>query len=171
MSRLGYTYDDQGIPLTEPPLVRRLPLGVVGLIVDRHHIRNSIQNPGTSFALRAAARVGNNVVTHSREIGNSEHLDLIQLDEDIATSIRLGLVTRREWLDAILWIDCMSDQQAQDYLGIGETKRLGRKLRTLDRGTEQARSSDPEGMGAAGTLRPVPHESGGLQEEVPPANG
>lgn len=112
----------------EPEAIKYTSEYVRRLLLERHHIRAKLENPGGSVILTQAAlpdfeRGG---MEYSSEIGNSFHLDLMEVEAQLA-ELPKGQV------DALLsHIDGMSSQQAAYYLGAkgGITIRQRRKRGT-----------------------------------------
>ena len=129
----------------EPEAIKYTSEYVRRLLLERHYIRAKLENPGGSVILTQSAlpdfdRGG---VEYSSEIGNSFHLDLIEI-EDQLSDLPKGQV------DALLkYLDGYSSDEAAYYLGVkgGITIRL-RWLRAVDRlmgmlnGNQPADSTD-----------------------------
>jgi hypothetical protein len=157
--------------VVEPEVVRHQRDNVLRLLVERHHIRAKVENPGGSVIMTATDRVDHERPTgYSTEMGNPDHLDLLDLDVSIREAIRAGGLTKMEVHNMLRWVDSMTDDQAAHFMHSRGSSRI-RYRRRVDRSTEQARSVENGRMDESGALRPVPHGQGDIQAEVPAKDG
>jgi hypothetical protein len=114
----------------EPEAIKYTSEYVRRLLLERHHIRAKLENPGGSIILTQSSlpdfeRGG---LDYSSEIGNSFHLDLIEI-EDQLSELPKGMV------DTLLdYLDGYDSRSAAYYLGVrgGVTIRQ-RRMRALER--------------------------------------
>lgn len=115
----------------EPYAVRQYTNDYVRrLLLERHHIRAKIENPGGSIILTASALVDveRGGVSYSSEIGNSFHLDLIEVEE------QLNELSKGDRDTILSYIDGYNDQQAAYYMGVkGGVAIRQRRLRAVER--------------------------------------
>jgi hypothetical protein len=113
----------------EPDEIRFTPEYVKRLLVERMYIYAKLHNPGGSVILR-----NTDVVDHDRplgystQIGNSFHLDLIELEKELQDAVDEGTITRSEVEAMLTWADGMTSQQAAYYLHETGSSNI-RKLR------------------------------------------
>ena len=82
------------------------------LLIERHHIRAAMENPGGSVILFGVAASVENPNQYSSVVGNDLHLDLVDAEEavaDLPTETRLALLA---------WADGLSSRQAAEYFGV-----------------------------------------------------
>lgn len=135
------------------------------LLIERRHIYEKLYNPGGSVILRSHALVDHErPIGYSSEIGNTFHLDLIQLDTEFRNAIKERELTAKQVEALLTWADGMTSQQAADYLrarGAVNIRRLRTKGtvklrdRLNDSGTEAPRG---RGYGATSAGRERPQD-------------
>jgi hypothetical protein len=87
------------------------------LLVERRYIYARLTNQGGSIILRDSDVVDHDRPTgYSTEIGNSFHLDLIQLEMELQGMVDRGEYSKKEIDALITWADGMSAQEAAYYL-------------------------------------------------------
>lgn len=87
------------------------------LLVERRYIYAKLTNQGGSIILRDSDVVDHDRPTgYSTEIGNSFHLDLIQLEVELQGMVDRKEYTRREIDALITWADGMSARDAAYYM-------------------------------------------------------
>ena len=115
----------------EPFVVRKYTNEYVRrLLLERHHIRAKLENPGGSVILTASALVDidRGGVEYSSEIGNSFHLDLIEVED------QLSELSKGDRDTILSYIDGYNDQQAAYYMGVkGGVAIRQRRLRAVTR--------------------------------------
>ena len=104
-------------PQIEPFLARIGNDRVKRLLLDRHLIRARMINPGGSIILTASGLIDTEQFDdYSTEIGSSDHLDLLDLEQQLKECITDGTFTVEDILALFTWMDDMSSQQAAIYL-------------------------------------------------------
>lgn len=106
------------------------------LLAERHYIYAKLYNQGGSVILRQTDIVDHDrPVGYSTEIGNSFHLDLIQLEIQFDALVKSKELSRQEVLALISWADGLTAQQAADYIhakgAISVRKQRSRGTRKL----------------------------------------
>jgi hypothetical protein len=146
--------------LTEPEVIKHQRDNVLRLLVERHHIWAKVYNPGGSVILTATDRVDHERPTGYRtEVGNPDHLDLIDLDKSIRDAMKQGVLSKQDLVSMLLWVDSMTDEQAAVYLHSKGSSRIRYSRRPVDTTRE-----------VSGEVRPVPPEHSGLPTESPGAD-
>jgi len=131
----------------EPAALKYTSEYVRRLLLERHHIRAKLENPGGSIILTASAlpdfeRGG---IEYSSEIGNSFHLDLMEVEE------QLSLLPKGDVDVLFTYMDGMNSQQAAYYLNArgGVTIRK-RWQRAMERLVGKLNGTKPAGIEGAG---------------------
>ena len=142
------TRHDEQLNVREPTAIRRYTNEYVRrLLLERYHIRAKLENPGGSVILTASALpdVERGGIEYSSEIGNSFHLDLIEV-EDQMSDLPKGM--QDEIVD---WIDGMSSQQAAYYYsakgGVTIRQRRRRAIERMVKELNGRQSTESEGVG------------------------
>lgn len=122
------------------------------LLIERRHIYEKLYNPGGSIILRGHALVDHDrPIGYSTEIGNTFHLDLIQLDEEFEKAVKDRTLTKKQIAALLTWADGMTSQQAADYLhakGAVAIRRLRSKgTRRLQERLNDSGREAPRGAG------------------------
>jgi hypothetical protein len=113
------------------------------LLIERRHIYGKLYNPGGSIILRSHEMVDHERPTgYSTDIGNTFHLDLIQLEVEFEQAIESGEITKKQVAALLTWADGMSSQQAADYLRSRGAVNI-RRLRSKGTKKLQERMNDP----------------------------
>lgn len=100
------------------------------LLIERRHIYEKLYNPGGSIILRGHALVDKDrPVGYSTDIGNTFHLDLIQLDIEFSEAVAKKELTPKQIKALLTWADGMTSQQAADYLRVRGAVNI-RRLRS-----------------------------------------
>lgn len=131
------------------------------LLVERRFIYAKLYNQGGSVILRDTDIVDHDRPTgYSTEIGNSFHLDLIQLEIEFEAAVEEGDLTVKQVNALLTWADGMTSQQAADYLharGPVSIRKLRSRATTKlkDRMNDSARTKGTgrTGNGTIGTGR------------------
>lgn len=99
-------------------LVERFtPAYVRRLLIERVYIYAKLYNPGGSIILRGTDSVDpDRPLGYSTEIGNTFHLDLIELDRQFAEAVKEGDLTHKQVRAIQSWADGMNSRDAADYL-------------------------------------------------------
>ena len=93
------------------------PRYVRRLLTERSYIYAKLYNPGGSVILRNHALVDHErPLGYSTEIGNSFHLDLIDLEMEFKSLVREGVMSQKEINAMLTWAEGLTSQQAADYL-------------------------------------------------------
>lgn len=117
------------------------------LLIERHHIRASLANPGGSVILMGVAASIENQTDFSSVVGNDYHLDLLEAEQVV-----LALPTLQR-LALLAWADGLSSRQAAEYFGVRPTalrKRRERAVATVAEemsGAAPAQGTDSSGDG------------------------
>lgn len=115
------------------------------LLVERVYIYAKLHNPGGSVILRASDIVDHDrPVGYSTEIGNTFHLDLIELEQRFQELVDEGLYSKKEINALLTWADGLTSQQAADYLHARGAASV-RKLR--ERGVKKLHKRLEDGSG------------------------
>ena len=113
----------------EPDEIRFTPEYVKRLLVERHPIYAKLYNPGGSVILKSSDVVDHDrPLGYSTQIGNSFHLDLIELAKELQDAVDEGVITRSEVKAMLTWADGMTSAQAANYLHATGSSNV-RKLR------------------------------------------
>jgi DNA-binding CsgD family transcriptional regulator len=95
----------------------RTSLYVRRLLVERVYIYAKLYNPGGSVILRNTAMVDHDrPLGYSTEIGNSFHLDLIDLQVEFERLVADDGLSKKELNAMLTWADGMTSREAADYL-------------------------------------------------------
>lgn len=120
------------------------------LLLERHHIRAAVENSGGSIILTAAGIIDSERrdVGYSSQIGNSFHLDLIEVEEQLS-ELPKGVQNT-----ILSYIDGYNDQQAAYYLGVKggvaiRQRRLQAINRLVGRLNERRRSRESDVIGGS----------------------
>lgn len=123
------------------------------LLVERRFIYAKLYNQGGSVILRDTDIVDHDRPTgYSTEIGNSFHLDLIQLEIEFEAAVEARELTIKQVNALLTWADGMTSQQAADYLHARGPVSI-RKLRSKATAKLKDRMNDaarPKGTGRTG---------------------
>lgn len=135
----GVTYED------EERAVRYTKAYLRRLLIERHHIRAKLSNPGGSVILMGVAASVENPVDYSSVVGNDFHLDLLEAEQVV---LELPAQTRAALL---AWADGLSSRQAAEYFGVRPTALRKRRERALDTVAEEmsgaTQEAEPGGTG------------------------
>lgn len=87
------------------------------LLIERRYIYAKLYNPGGSVILRASDIVDHDrPVGYSTEIGNTFHLDLIDLETELQKLVDEKHCSKKEIQALLTWADGFTAQQAADYM-------------------------------------------------------
>jgi len=115
------------------------------LLIERRYIYAKLYNPGGSVILRASDVVDHDrQVGYSTDIGNTFHLDLIQLEQELQRLIDEKHCSKKEIQALLTWADGLTAQQAADFLAMRGAVSV-RKLR--ERGLHKLRERMAHGEG------------------------
>lgn len=101
------------------------------LLIERHHIRSALVNPGGSIILMGVAATIENPTAFSSVVGNDFHLDLVEAESVLAelpTETRLALLA---------WADGLSSRQAAEYFGVRPSALRKRRERAVSAVVEE----------------------------------
>jgi len=106
------------------------------LLIERRYIYAKLYNPGGSVILRASDIVDHDrPVGYSTEIGNTFHLDLIDLNMELQKLVDEKHCSKKEIQALLTWADGFTAQQAADYMhargAVSVRKLRSRGLRKL----------------------------------------
>jgi hypothetical protein len=124
------------------------------LILERAFIYAKLYNPGGSVILRTSDIVDHDrALGYSTEIGNTFHLDLIELEMALQELVDNKLYTKKEIESLLTWFDGMSARDAADYMhtrgAVNVRAMRKRALRKLHRKLE---GGDIRGTGDSDTI-------------------
>lgn len=93
------------------------PAYVRRLLLERVYIYAKLYNPGGSIILRGSDSVDpDRPLGYSTEIGNTFHLDLIELEQQFTQAIAEGDLTKKQVKAILTWADGMNSRDAADYM-------------------------------------------------------
>lgn len=107
------------------------------LLIERHHIRSALVNPGGSIILMGVAASIENPTAFSSVVGNDFHLDLVEAESVLAelpTETRLALLA---------WADGLSSRQAAEYFGVRPSALRKRRERAVGAVVEEMSGATP----------------------------
>ena len=122
------------------------------LLIERRYIYAKLENPGGSVILRASDIVDHDrPVGYSTEIGNTFHLDLIDLEIELQRLVDEKHCSKKEIQAMLTWADGFTAQQAADYMhatgAVNVRKLRSRGLRKLQ---EQINHGSAQKSGGTG---------------------
>lgn len=112
----------------EPVSVKWTNAYLKRLLIERHGIRASLENPGGSIIATATRKLETDSMTpYSSVIGNDFHLDLLDAEDEVNT---LDVIERARLL---AWCDGLSAQVAAEFASVkpGAIKRRQRTITKL----------------------------------------
>lgn len=110
-------------------------------LLERHHIRAKLFNPGGSVLLTASALVdADRTEMYSGQVGSEAHLDLLESEQEIQNLLNAGLISVKDLLDILEWFDSFDALAASKYLDDPHVDTRPRKLKKPD--IKQTESSD-----------------------------
>ena len=132
-----------------PEYVRRL-------LIERVYIYAKLYNPGGSIILRGSDSVDpDRPLGYSTQIGNTFHLDLIELDRQFAEAVESGELTHKQVRAIRTWADGMNSRDAADYLHakgpVSIQKMRQRAVKKLQEKLDAAPQADESGGASDGT--------------------
>lgn len=100
------------------------------LLVERHFIRASLENPGGSIIATATRKLETDSLTpYSSDIGNDFHLDLLDAEDEVND---LDAIERKRLL---AWCDGLSPQVAAEFASV-RPGRVRKNQRTIKKMVE-----------------------------------
>ena len=84
------------------------------LLIERHNIRAALENPGGSIIAGGPAQAADadQLPSHSSEMGNSTHLDLLEAETELS---RLEAIDR---IELLAWCDGLTPKQAANWANL-----------------------------------------------------
>ena len=86
-------------------------------LLERHHVRAKLENPGGSVLLTASALVDSDRPEgYSSQVGSDSHLDLIEAEVKVNDLLGEGLITKQDVADVLAWFDSLDSLSASKFL-------------------------------------------------------
>jgi hypothetical protein len=128
------------------------------LLIERRYIYAKLENPGGSVILRASDIVDHDRPTgYSTEIGNTFHLDLIDLEIELQRLVDEKHCSKKEIHAMLTWADGFTAQQAADYMhargAVSVRKLRSRGLRKLQEQINHGSQVESGGTGDRDTRK------------------
>jgi DNA-directed RNA polymerase specialized sigma24 family protein len=140
----------------EPDAIRYTNDYVRRLLAERHHIRAKVLNPGGSIILGFSGITDlERLDDYSSQVGNSFHLDLIEVEDQLSELPKVQVETLKAYMDG------MTSDQAAHLLtvrgGVTIRSRRRRAVQRLARKMNDQRTGDAADAGRGGN-GPTPTE-------------
>lgn len=122
----------------EPVSLRWTSAYLKRLLIERHGIRASLENPGGSVITTATRKLETDSMTaYSPVIGNDFHLDLLDAESEVKT---LDAVERARLL---AWCDGLSAQVAAEFASV-RPGAIRKRQRTINKLVEGHNEGSPD---------------------------
>lgn len=115
------------------------------LIVERHHIRAALTNPGGSVILTASALVdADRSEAYTSSIGSVFHHDLIETEAMLKELVESKTISKDELAALMMWFDSLDSLQASQFLSAKPATVRKRQSRGLGKLVKALNGEDKE---------------------------
>jgi hypothetical protein len=117
-----------GLIASQPSALRFIGRKERKYLLERHHIRARLFNPGGSVLLTASALVdADRTEMYSGQVGSDAHMDLLECEDNIQNLLDSGLISNQDLIDILNSFDSLSASKYLDHNSIDTRQRTGKR--------------------------------------------